>query len=278
MDIHDLMTIVARSRKLHDFRRFNVTTLACDLVVPSQKWKLRFLLVIEGTTLLEVLGRVARGAIISKAALVLVVDPMAIDALRWHAFVLLLRMTTSTRNRRVLAGERILGLRVIELCGAPSLLTVAVAALLSKLAGMSILGLMAAVAITRRVAVLGLFTDRVTARAARRAMGAEQGVVGRIVVEAVWVQSQDVVTSTLVLRVAAATGQPLGASISSVKALACASIRCDILMAEHAQRRLAARLERAVALAAVVLGLCVRFGDRPRHHEPLEVDRGGLAG
>jgi hypothetical protein len=212
MNIHDLMTVVARSRKFHHFGGFNVAALTLDFGVASPQWKLGFLRMIEGPALLETLGRVTRGAIFSELALVLVIDSMATHTGRWHSFVLFVGVAAAARDARVLSGQRILSLRVIELRGSPPLLAMTVAAFLAELASMSIIGFVAAVAFMWRIAVQGSFVDRVAARACGCPMCAEQRVIGGIVVEAIGIQSQDVVVSTLVLRVTAPAGQPRGAA------------------------------------------------------------------
>lgn len=254
-----------------------MTARALDLVVPSLQRELRLFIVVVGAVVLETLRGVAGRAVLSETTLVVVVDSMAIDARRRHSPVLFIWMTASAGNLRMLACEWVLGLRVIELRSTPSCLAVAVSTLLAKPTVMSILFPVAATAAAGRVAAPGLSVGRMTVFTGCRAMGPEQGIVGRIVVEPIRVQTRDVMVPALVLRVAGATGQLRSASIASVKTLTRASVCCDILMAEHAQCRLAPGSERAVAFAAVVLDLCMQSCDGPGHQQPLEVDRSGFA-
>ena len=82
-----------------------------------------------------------------ETSLVLIVNSMTIDACRRRAFVLILWMATPTGDNLVLAREWVLGFRMVEFAGAPTLVTMTVSAQLSQLTRMSILGLVAGVAI-----------------------------------------------------------------------------------------------------------------------------------
>ena len=234
--------------------------------MPSSQWELGFFRVVEGATLLEAHRRVTRGAIRSKGSLVLIIDTVAVDAGCRHAFVQFIWMTSAAGDGLVFPGEWIFSLRVIEFSAAPPLFAVTVSAVLSQLARMAVFGLVAAVALTRCIAMLRLGIDRVATRAGGPPVSADQGVVGDVVIEAVRIETEDVVSAALVFGVAAAARQTLGATIATVKSLARGSVTGHVFMAEHAQRGLSSGLEWAVALAAVVLDLCVRLGYGARHH------------
>ena len=191
-----------------------------------------------------------------------------------HPFVLGARVAPSAGDLLMLSDQGILGLRVVEFRARPTLIAMTVGALLSELAVVPVLLFMAAIAITRRFAVLqgfGCF-GFVTALTCSRSVGTFQWIVARVVIEPRRVEPHDVVVAALVFSVAASAGKSRSALISSVKALASSSVGIDFLVAVHAKVDLSFLVERSVTLAAFVLFFRVSARNGPRHHEPLDVD------
>ncbi len=138
---------------------------------------------------------------------------------------------------------------------------------------MGVVFFVATQAITRGIAALRFTVVGVTAGARRYDMGALQREVRFCVIEHAEIESQDVMGSALVFRVAGAAREITRTGVAPVKPLPGLTVLPLFLMAGDAESRFAPGVERTVTATAVVLGFGMRRRNRARHHQPLEVDR-----
>ena len=265
-----LVAIVARVARLFavDVGRA-VAGIALDLAVLAAQRVLGVAVVAEGDAG-PVLGGVAALALFAVARLVLVFLLVAADAGAGCFVVDLALVAGVALDVDVLAGQRVLGLVVVELGLFPALFDVAIGAGIAQGALVLVVLLVAAQAFVRRLAEL--LADRMAALALQADVLALEHVVGLPVVEGLAVELGDLHVTPAVIGVTTAAS---GGLVPAVQAGLVAHVHADVLVAGHAQTVLPGAIEAHVAFAAFGFGFDVALDQRAWRQRRLDGLRPG---
>jgi hypothetical protein len=240
----------------------------------SQQREFRLLVVIEGPSLP---GRsfVAVAAALPEAPLVSIVHGMTTLAVHGRVLERLRGMAERTIDTHMSSVEGEIGLVMIEARLPPRVLGVTLGTFFAELRFVDVVIRVASDAVMRSLAVLAVC--RMAGPTLRARVGADEWVVGRIVIEGLCIEDDDMRASSEMFAVAAAARASRRRRLRPVETLSGLQVRRDLLVAVEAQASFGAAIERTVATSAFRFDVGVPLDYRTRAHEQLEVDGRGRA-
>jgi hypothetical protein len=209
-------------------------------------------------------------ASITQCAVVNVLDPVTVDALRRCVTVLLIDMTGRAVCLTVGALKGKIGFAVIEIALFPVTGAVTAAAFLAQFTGMDIGFPVAAVTACRSRGVL--FTRFMARLACRSGMHALERKIGVSVIERRRIQQHDLCVSAFVFGMAMLAVVAKLRRQAAVKAGVVFQVKADILvfMTLYAEQRLLVFVRCVMAAVAVVFQFCMCFDNGTGHQQGLQ--------
>jgi hypothetical protein len=170
---------------------------------------------------------------------------MARDAISGRVLIAVAGVTAAAARRLVSAGERVVGLVVVEARGRPRHLVVTLPAVFGQRSVMSVVVLVATDAVEGRIPPRDI--GNMTGPTARTLVRSSQRVIRLRVVEGGFGESPDVGVASAMISVTGATLPGRGEGMSRVEAFPGREVRGDLVVAVEAERTLCVRLERLMA-------------------------------